>query len=209
MLAPINVDRHCRICACNCSGTYYFFRSSCRHSVVCRWQDRKPRRRLTKLRDKAMRLTPFARTSFCCSLCGALLQHGRRQCSVIAVSKGILFSIMYLIRQSCFRIRGSLVGYFAAMHFGRFWPISAAPVVYPRVRYWAQSSRAFGRAARQFMTLSGHLVRSDRYPAIFSKCSGLPICSYSLVGTGRFPTLVAGFDSFDPYQSGPKSVVYD
>ena len=72
MLAPINVDRHCRICACNCSGTYYFFRSSCRHSVVCRWRDRRPRRRSTKQRDKAMRLTPFARTSFSCSLCGAL-----------------------------------------------------------------------------------------------------------------------------------------
>jgi hypothetical protein len=33
---PINVDRHYRICACNCSGTYYFFQRSFRHSAVYR-----------------------------------------------------------------------------------------------------------------------------------------------------------------------------
>ena len=32
------------------------------------------------------------------------------------------------------------------------WPISAATVVRLRVRYRVQSSRAFGRAARQLMT---------------------------------------------------------
>jgi hypothetical protein len=38
------------------------------------------------------------------------LEHGRRQCSVIAASKGILLSIMHLTRRSRFGIRGSLVG---------------------------------------------------------------------------------------------------
>jgi hypothetical protein len=36
------------------------------------------------------------------------------------------------------------------------WPISAATVVRLRVRYRVQSSRAFGRAARQLMTQLGH-----------------------------------------------------
>jgi hypothetical protein len=72
MPTPINVDRHYRICACNCSGTYYFFQRSFRHSVVYRQRDRRPRRGSTKQRDKAMRLTPFAQTSFSSSLCGAL-----------------------------------------------------------------------------------------------------------------------------------------
>jgi hypothetical protein len=45
------------------------------------------------------------------------------------------------------------------IHVG-FWPISAAPVVCPRVRYRTQSSRALGRAERQFMThLYGPAVR--------------------------------------------------
>jgi hypothetical protein len=47
----INVDRRYRISACNCSGTYYFFQSSFRHSVAYRQQDRKPTREQSKQQD--------------------------------------------------------------------------------------------------------------------------------------------------------------
>jgi hypothetical protein len=38
----------------------------------------------------------------------------------------------------------------------RSWPISAAPVVRLRVRYWRSFRRACSLEARQSMTLSGH-----------------------------------------------------
>jgi hypothetical protein len=101
MPAPINVGRHYRICACNCSGTCCFFQRSFRHSVACRQRDRRPRRRLTKQRDKAMRLTPFARTSFSSSLCGASFgaqspsMHRHRSVKVNFVFDHILSSVAY------------------------------------------------------------------------------------------------------------------
>ena len=62
-----------------------------------------------------MRLTPYARTSFSSSLCGALFgaQSPSMQCH-----RGVKGNFAFdHVLKDCFRILGSLVGYFAAVHF--------------------------------------------------------------------------------------------
>jgi hypothetical protein len=95
---PINADRHYRICACNCSGTCCFTGTAVGAVLFTDGgiEGQGGDRQSNEIKQYGQRrsrerhfLSPFA---------AHYLEHSRRQRSVIAASKGILFSIICLMR---------------------------------------------------------------------------------------------------------------